>query len=194
MSGFSSVIFQFGRGISIDGGLIVPDCVVEENGRDDLQITEHPVEFGTTISDHAYKKPREVTLRWSWSNSDPAHLSDTFVLDIYNTLLAVQAARTPFTLYTGKSAYTNMLIASVGQTTNAASEYSLATVIICREVIITYTAAAPPPQSSQAQPQSTTSTSNTGNKQPIQKSSGTGSGITSKTQFNVNNVPGPALG
>jgi hypothetical protein len=187
----SGTVGLYPRGIAINGGLVIPDCIIEESGRDDLQITEHPVEFGTTISDHAYKKPREVTLRWSWSNSDPAHPSDAFVLDIYNTLLAIQAARQPFTLYTGKSSYDNMLIASVGQTTNSAAEYSLNTVIVCREVIITYTAAAPPPKSSQASPQNTTATKKSGSKQPIQKGTGFGKAISDTTIFNV---PGPALG
>lgn len=168
-----SVILSFGRMLDMDGDLVVPDCVVEETGRDDLTITEHPVEFGSTIADHAFKKPREVTLRWSWTNSDPRHPSDTFVVDIYNTLLSIQAARTPFTLYTGKSAYTSMLIASLGQTTNAAGEYALNTVIVCREVIITFTEIGPAPQSAQADPANTAPTLTTGPKQVLPASGST---------------------
>jgi hypothetical protein len=148
-----TVFFRTQRGIQLPNQpILVPDCAIEEVGRDDLQITEHPVELGAVISDHAFKKPQEVTLRWAWSNSDPAHFSfsnllnqnasgfgslfsENFVIDTYKNLITLQKQRIPFTLYTGKFKYANMVIASLGQTTNAASEYSLMTVIVCREVI-----------------------------------------------------------
>jgi hypothetical protein len=44
------------------GGLY-PDVVVEESHDDALEITEHPVEQGASISDHAFKKPQTVTIR-----------------------------------------------------------------------------------------------------------------------------------
>lgn len=129
-------------------GTVIPDCAIEEVGRDDLQITEHPVEQGSTISDHAYKKPREVTLRWSWSNS--AHFSEGYVQIVYAQLLALQASRQPFTVYTGKCVYENMLIASLGQTTNAAAEYALNVVAVLREVIIVSTSVVTSPSTQNA--------------------------------------------
>jgi hypothetical protein len=48
---------------------IVPDCTIEERHSDRLVITEHPVEQGAAISDHAYKLPSEVTIRYGFSNS-----------------------------------------------------------------------------------------------------------------------------
>ena len=41
-------------------GMIVPSVVVSEKHTDTLEITEHPVEVGAAIADHAYKKP----LKW----------------------------------------------------------------------------------------------------------------------------------
>lgn len=41
----------------------------EENHMDELLITDHPVETGATISDHAYMRPSEVTIRCGWSES-----------------------------------------------------------------------------------------------------------------------------
>jgi hypothetical protein len=38
-------------------GVIIPDVVVSEKHSDTLEITEHPVETGAAISDHAYKRP-----------------------------------------------------------------------------------------------------------------------------------------
>lgn len=40
----------------------IPDVVVEERHIDDLEITQHPVERGANISDHAYKRPPELEM------------------------------------------------------------------------------------------------------------------------------------
>lgn len=48
-----------------------PHIVIEENHRDEIVITDHPVESGSRVSDHFYKLPAEVTIRCAWSNSPP---------------------------------------------------------------------------------------------------------------------------
>lgn len=69
--GFGSLLIRpVRRGFLPNGGtLIVPQATVEENHVDDVQITEHPIENGAAISDHAYKLPSEVTIKAGWSNS-----------------------------------------------------------------------------------------------------------------------------
>jgi hypothetical protein len=153
------------RGISGPFGFILPDCAVEETGRDDLQITEHPVEIGTVIADHAYKKPREVTLRWSWANSG---YYETRVQDVYQQLLALQGPPPSLiSITTGKSQYDDMLIVSLGVTTNNRSEYALESVMVCRQVIIVSTQAAQiAPASHQAVPQTTAAVAQRGAVQP----------------------------
>lgn len=49
-----------------------PQVTLEERHTDELEITEHPVEQGAAISDHAYKRPAEVVITCAWSNSPPA--------------------------------------------------------------------------------------------------------------------------
>lgn len=44
-------------------------AVIRERHMDQLEITDHPVEQGASISDHAFKRPAEVTLEIAWSNS-----------------------------------------------------------------------------------------------------------------------------
>jgi hypothetical protein len=48
---------------------IVAQAVIEERHTDQMEITEHPVEVGASISDHAFKLPAEVVIRMAWSNS-----------------------------------------------------------------------------------------------------------------------------
>jgi len=48
---------------------IIPDIVEEESPLDQMEITQHPVEQGAAINDHAYKRPAELNVKFSWSNS-----------------------------------------------------------------------------------------------------------------------------
>ena len=51
------------------GNDILADVVIEEQHTDNLEVTQHPVERGANISDHAYKTPAVVTLYLGWSLS-----------------------------------------------------------------------------------------------------------------------------
>jgi hypothetical protein len=51
------------------GTLIVPDATIEEVHSDEMEITDHPVEQGTTISDHAFNRPSELIVTAAWSDS-----------------------------------------------------------------------------------------------------------------------------
>lgn len=50
------------------GGLTAM-ATLEEKHTDELQITEHPIEQGANINDHAFKRPAEVVIRCGWSDS-----------------------------------------------------------------------------------------------------------------------------
>ena len=176
--------------ISIDPkraiGPITAMVTLEELGTDNLQITEHPVELGANINDHAFKQPAEVVIRCGWSNSslgglisgvrqavasifgDSAFGSD-YVSGVYNQLLALQESRIPFDVSTGKRTYQNMLMRSLALTTDPRTEYALMCTVVCRQVIIVQTQATTlPPRDSQANPQATGEVANMGTKQTAQ--------------------------
>jgi len=48
---------------------IIAHATIEENYHDEIEITEHPLEQGAPISDHAYSRPAEIALYLGWSNS-----------------------------------------------------------------------------------------------------------------------------
>jgi hypothetical protein len=50
-------------------GTVIADVTIEESGRDELEITRHPVERGAVITDHAFKHPPELIIRCGWSDS-----------------------------------------------------------------------------------------------------------------------------
>lgn len=44
-------------------------ATLREVHRDTLEITDHPIEQGAAISDHAFKRPAEVVIECGWSNT-----------------------------------------------------------------------------------------------------------------------------
>lgn len=54
-------------GSSLDS--IKAQATIREIHNDELEITEHPVEVGAMIADHAFKRPSELVLEIAWSNS-----------------------------------------------------------------------------------------------------------------------------
>lgn len=126
-------------------GLIVPSVVVSEKHNDTLEITEHPVETGAPVSDHAYKRPSEVVMEVGCSLLDfidTSSLGLTLGLspkETYQQILDLQSSRIPFDVVTGKRLYSNMLIRAIEVTTDRTSENVLMAVLTLREVIITQT-------------------------------------------------------
>lgn len=161
--GDSSILVRPARSI----GQFVAQVTLEETHRDEMIITEHPVEQGAAIADHAYKRPAELTIKCAWSNSkgDNAPQSDAVlqgnspeqIKDIYAKFLELQASREPFEVVTGKRIYTNMLIQSCTVTTSKEFENSLQMTVMLRQVIIVSTRVVnvSAPTSAQKQPEVT---------------------------------------
>lgn len=130
-------------------GLIVPSVVISEKHNDTLEITEHPVEVGAAISDHAYRRPSEVVMQVGFAGGGSLlDFLDTTSIGLsaglspketYQELLDLQSSRVPFDVVTGKRLYTNMLIRALEVTTDRTSENVLSAVLTLREVIVTST-------------------------------------------------------
>ncbi len=132
MSGTRTVFIR-PRGI----GDITMDVTVEESHTDELEITSHPVEQGASVTDNAYLRPSAVTVRAGASDSGGDAVSGASrCVEIYEALLELQGKREPFDLYTGKRAYGNMLIKSLGVTTDRDTEKVLMVTAELRQVIL----------------------------------------------------------
>lgn len=160
---------------------------LHEECSDSLQITQHPVEQGSTISDHAYKLPAQLTIRivWPAGGGNPfgwipfsSYLpnasgqipiasygdSGAALRTLYLELQRAQALRYLVTIMTGKRNYKNMLIESIGVTTDERTENVLQATITFREVILvsTSTVSSPVSQDGQAMPEQTMPLTSTG--------------------------------
>ena len=105
-------------------GEIFPDVVIKESHEDGLEITEHPVEQGAAVNDHAYKKPETVTIRAGVSDSNSAG-NDKAAQEYYDKLLDLQKRREPFDIVTRRRLHKNMLLESISVVTDANTENAL---------------------------------------------------------------------
>lgn len=152
------------------GGLY-PDVVVEEAHEDSLEITEHPVEQGAAVNDHAFKKPETVTIRGGVSDSKSGGGEKPSV-EFYDKLLELQARREPFDIVTGKRLHKNMLLESLSVITDPDTENCLMFTAQCREVIIVKTqVTSVPPRKNHANPGKTGATTDAGQQQPQKRKS-----------------------
>lgn len=163
-------------------GTVEIQATLEEIYTDTVQTTEHPVQLGAAITDHAYKRPAEVVIRCGWSNStldallgnakfaqfDGEMSASDYVSGVYSQLLALQNARVRFDITTSKRHYTDMLITGLQVTTDQATSNVLMVTATCRQIIIVNTQATTlPPRENQANAASTASTENAGAKQTV---------------------------
>ena len=166
-----------GRGRTIMG--LFADVTVEEKHKDELKITEHPTEVGAPINDHAYKEAPEVSMKVGWSESagklnglvgDSFLSGNTSLNIVYQTLLQLQESAVPLVISTGKRLYTNMLIKSLGCTTDLQTENVLMIDLTFKKINLVQTSETEVLVENQANPAETSGVSDGGTVQPKQAS------------------------
>jgi len=130
-------------------GQFTATVTIEEVARDELKITQHPVQEGSTITDHACMQPAKLELKIAWDASLQP------LTEMYQNLLDLQSSRVPFDVVTGKRSYKNMLFSSLGQLTDAQTENILAISASLQEIFIVPVTTATVPRSNQKNPAKT---------------------------------------
>lgn len=170
------------------GDIEIP-AIFEEVHVDSVRMTEHPVEIGAAITDHAYMQPREVLIRCGWSNStlqtfvsaiksiskelfgssaSASAVASDYVSSVYDKLRALMERRTPIYIFTGMCQYNNMLIVGLHVTRDASTSQALLVEIRCRQLIVVETKTTTLPAKEHHKfPQCTVSVENTGVKQLV---------------------------
>jgi len=128
---------QFQLSASAPLSNITADAYIEEVGEDTAQISDHPVEQGSVISDNIIDLPQELTIVYGWDPASPLNSSQSpsYLRGVYASLIALKLAKIPFTVYTGKRVYTNMVFRSISQTTDKETENCLMIRAAIRELI-----------------------------------------------------------
>ena|SRR5208337_2002639 len=140
--------FQSGFSNSFSSGLFRPrnigpfvaDVTISERHRDEMMITQHPIEIGSVIADHAFKKPIKVVLTVGFSTSNLQAQGDSnYIQTVYQNFLTMQQNATPFSVTTGKRNLNDMLIEYINELTNEQTENGLILEIACMQVILVNT-------------------------------------------------------
>lgn len=153
---------------------VIPDVVVRELYRDDLAITGHPVEQGSTISDHAFLLPVGLEMEAGFSNASAG--DPNYIDRVYEELRQIQGIRQPFEIFTPRRMYQSMLLQGLNVTRDVnAGNCSLLCALVFRQVIIaaTQTTNAPtttspnPDPAQQKHPESTAGVTERGTVTPV---------------------------
>lgn len=135
---------------------------VQESTIDKLTITKQPVQQGASISDHAFKEPTQFTQQILFEDNILTSLSK-----VYQKLLDLQSSFVPFDVITPKRIYHNMLINTLGQTTDKKTENCLSISITFEEVIIVKTSTTTVPRAKQKNAGATGATQSAGKKSAL---------------------------
>lgn len=158
---------------------IIPAVVISEEHDDEVTVTRHPVDQGAPISDHAYKNPSVLNVRFGWSDSSRLINSvlDTSILrgylstkEVYEQLLKLMDNRELLTVSTGKRIYQNMLITKLSTSSTADTESALICDITFEEVIIVSAQSTNLSEDVQQNPERTASPTNGGQRQAVETS------------------------
>jgi hypothetical protein len=118
-------------------GTIFADITISESHRDEVAITRHPVELGALITDHSYVLPAELEVKCGFSDSTAG--AEGYIQAQYQLLLDLKNKRVPFTVYTAKRRYKNMLVRGISTVTDQKNNSVLVASVDLQEIIIVKT-------------------------------------------------------
>lgn len=132
-----------------DGNEFYFDAVFSVSHTTSVQVTEHPVQSGASVADHAFLDPDEVTMDVGFSDvhssryyfeagtpySDAAlGASDGRSVTAYDLMRQIAEAREPLTLVTRLHTYDSMLITSVSAADDEKTMFGLRASVTLRKV------------------------------------------------------------
>lgn len=119
------------------------DAIIREEHTSTLQITEHPVQSGANITDHAFMQPARLVMEIGMSDAMdamyPGQFDDTAYtksVSAYRVLLDLQKSRLPLSVLTRLYLYKNMLIESLSAPDDYKTLYGLRCTVTMREIMV----------------------------------------------------------
>lgn len=118
------------------------DAFLNVNHTSTLRITDHPVQSGAAITDHAYMEPQELTFEIGMSDVAQSLVDGQFTtgwsrsVTAYQVLKELQKSRVPMQVNTRLGVYQNMIIESITAPDNYETLYGLKCTVKMREIFI----------------------------------------------------------
>ena len=117
------------------------DAVIRAEHSQAMRITEHPVQTGANIVDHAYLVPATLMLEIGMSDVMDSMIQGQYSgaytksVQAYQTLLALQAKRNPLRVTTRLNTYENMVIEELRTPDDYRTLYGLKCMVTLRQII-----------------------------------------------------------
>lgn len=113
-----SVIFALRPNRRVAIGAITLDATVDEHHEFSNEITDHPIETGSFVTDHVYEQPRKVSIEGEVTNSPVQYFGNIIGIsdrkaEAFDQLVALRDSRDIVTLVTGLKIYNDMAIESI---------------------------------------------------------------------------------
>lgn len=122
------------------------DAEIDIEHQQELERTQHPVQTGASISDHAFIKPAILRLEVGMSDAMDSYFNPSTwtgnpskSVSAYDTMLALQYSRIPLTVTTRLRTYQNMVIDSLNPTDTVKSAHGLRARIVFGQILLANT-------------------------------------------------------
>lgn len=121
------------------------DAYFNINHESTLSITEHPVQSGANISDHAFMQPNTLSFEVGMSDVMTDVLNSNYVsfssdttrsINSYKILRKLQFDRVPINVYTKLWNYTNMIIETISAPDTNETAYALKASVTLKELLV----------------------------------------------------------
>ena len=118
------------------------DAIIREEHTSTIRITEHPVQTGANIADHAYNMPAYLVMEIGMSDVMDSLVSGQYAdgptksISAYQTLKKLQQARLPLEVLTRLNLYQNMLIEEINAPDDYKTQYGLRCTVRLREIFV----------------------------------------------------------
>jgi len=117
------------------------DVIMRVEHETTTRITEHPVQNGANISDHAYMMPARLVMEIGMSDAMDTLVSGQFSdretksISAYQTLLRLQKNRQPLQVTTRLNIYQNMIIENINAPDDIKTLYGLKATVTMRQIM-----------------------------------------------------------
>jgi hypothetical protein len=127
---------------SVPDTIYVFDAVLQVEHTQEMQVTEHPVQTGANIVDHAFAKPARIVMDIGMSDVMSSYILGQWTgaasksVNAYQTLLALEVARTPVTINTRLKKYSNMLLTSIHVKDDNKTKFGLRATLVFQQLFM----------------------------------------------------------
>jgi len=107
-----------------------------------LKMTEHPVQAGASLTDHAFLQPRTLTIEVGMTDVAQSYIPGQFSggqsrsIQAYRVLMDLQAMRIPIQVHTRLHLYQNMLIEVLSAPDDYTTRHGLRCSVTFKEVLV----------------------------------------------------------